>query len=343
MRIFWFILRVIFIAGAIHQPAWSASRDPGQAALRSIVDRHTAKGFSGAVLVAKNGHEILFDGFGSMRGSPLRRDSRFWIASTGKQFTSAAILYLVDRGQLRLDDPISRFFPTAPDDKRAITLRQLLSHTSGLGQSYVSEERDTRDAAVEAMLAEPLEGAPGARFRYSNSNYQLAAAVVEVASGERYADFVQTKLWGPAGLTDTGFSGPATSSVSPPMGELPERLRTAHWGEQGLFSSAGDLFRWSRALRSGTLLGEAGLTELFAPIVPIEEGHSALGWFIGTSAAGNRTVFTRGNDDFGANSLIYAYPDQGVVIIVLTHAGDTQAGVSWSRQVQRDLEMSLGL
>lgn len=175
------------------------------------------------------------------------------------------------------------------------------------------------------MLAEPLEGAPGAGFRYSNSNYQLAAAILEVVSGTSYARFVEDNLWGPVGLADTGFSGPETSStVSPAVGKLPERLLASHWGEQGLFSSARDLFRSRQALRTGKLLSEASLTELFSPILPIGEGQSALGWFIGTSAAGSRMVFTRGNDDFGANSLIYDCPDQSGVERVVWFESDVQ-------------------
>jgi len=339
------LLLPLLLAGCIFPDA--ALQEPtvvGRHDLRSVVDGHVRKGFSGVVLVARGGEYLLFDGFGMVDGRLLEQGSRFWIASTGKQFTSAAILYLVDRGRLRLDDPISRFLPDVPEEKRAITVRQLLSHTSGLGQSYVSEEHGSREAAVAAMLAEPLEGAPGASFRYSNSNYQLAAAIVEVVSGASYAHFVEDNLWAPVGLTDTGFSGPETSSsVSPPLVQLPERLLVSHWGEQGLFSSAGDLLRWYKALRAGQLLSESSLTDLFSPIVPISEGQSALGWFIGTSAAGNRMVFTRGNDDFGANSLIYAYPDQDVVIVILTHAGDAEADISWSRRVHRDLEVSLGL
>ena len=312
--------------------------------LADVVELQVAAGFSGVVLVADGDRFLLSDGFGALAGSAVKRDSRFWIASTGKQFTSAAVMKLVDVGRLRLDDPLIHFFPETPADKADISVRQLLSHTSGLGQSYVSEGQTSRDAAVKLMLAEPLAAKPGEGFRYSNSNFQLAAAIVEIVSGGSYADFVQTELWRPARLSDTGFAGRAESkTVSPTTDELPERLRASFWGEQGVYSSAHDLFLWYRALRSGAIVEPGDVQSLFAPAARIGEGYSALGWFTGVSPGGQDLIFTRGNEDFGANSLLYAYPDRDIVIIVLTHAGYADGEWSWSRKIHRELEAALGL
>ena len=354
-----------------------ASNDPLASAVRSVAESNAAAGFAGVVLVARGDQILLFEGYGQAGGEAIERDSRFWIASAGKQFVAAAILQLAERGRLRLDDPLWRFFPGAPPDKAAITIRQLLSHTSGLGQSYVSENQTGREQAVAQMLAEPLQGPPGsafrysnsniqlaaaiveavsqmlaeplqeppgAAFRYSNSNIQLAAAIVEVISGLDYADFARRHLWRPAGLVATGLAGDEGAEEVLPIGRpLPPRLRQAYWGEQGAYSSAGDLFRWYRALRRGRILGPESLETLFAPVIAIGEGHSALGWFTGVSPSGQRLIFTRGNEDFGANSLIYAYPDRDILIIVLTHAGNAADGTSWSRKVHRELEAALGL
>lgn len=310
--------------------------------LRRVVAQRVSEGFSGAVLVARGDELLVFDGFGEISGHRVARDDTFWIASTGKQFASAAILLLAQRGQLDLDAPLSRFFPDAPADKARITIRQLLSHTSGFGQSYASELKSSREDAVAAMLAEPLEGEPGDRFRYSNSNFQLAAAVVEVVSGLSYREFTQRNLFAPAGLESTGFATDETrisATLSPP----PERLQRAYWGEQGAYSTANDLLRWYRAIASARALNAESVEELFEPRVQIGEGSAAYGWFIGTSPRGRQVRFTRGNEDFGANSLIYAYPESDVVIIVLTHAGDANDDMSWSRQVHHDIEAALEL
>lgn len=310
--------------------------------LQALVEQRVTQGFSGVVLVARGDDLLLFDGFGELGGHRVARDDAFWIASTGKQFAATAIVLLAQRGRLDLDAPLSTFFPEAPADKAGITVRQLLSHTSGIGQSYVSEEQATREAAVAAMLAEPIEGEPGDRFRYSNSNLQLAAAIVEVVSGVPYAAFARANLFEPAQLTSTGFATPDTR-VSPTLTPAPDRLQRAYWGEQGAYSSAADLFHWYRTVTSGALLNANSIATLFRPHAQIGEGIAALGWFIGVSPQGRPVRFTRGNEDFGPNSLIYAYPDSDVVIIVLTHAGDANDDISWSRQVHRDIEAALAL
>lgn len=305
---------------------------------------HVQDGFSGVVLVARAADVIVFRGYGSQQGKSVAADDRFWLASTGKQFVSAAIFKLVEQRKVDLDDRISRFFPSAPADKSGITVRQLLTHTSGLGQSYVSEGLSDRGIAVSRMLSEPLKGLPGTEFRYSNNNTQLAAAIVEVASGVPYPDFVSRFLWSPAGLTETGFAGPRTSpTVNPIRGVLPQRLRKAYWGEQGVFSTATDLFNWHRALRSNNILTKRSVEEMLAPAVRIGEGHATPGWFRGATQRGTDFVFVRGNEDFGANSLLYVYPARATTIIVLTHAGNADEQTSWSRRILQAVEQVLGL
>lgn len=294
--------------------------------------------------MAQGNRLLLHDGFGAIGGRAVRRNDRFWISSTAKQFVSAAILKLVDQGKLKLTDPLSLFLPGASSDKAGISILQLLSHTSGFGQGYAGENQPNRDMAVSALLAEPLLTAPGAGFNYSNTNFDLATAIVETVSGKSFASFVSAQLWTPAGLGRTGFSGPETTPrVYPVPGGVPPRLQVEAWGEHGVFSSVADLFHWYRALTAGRIVSAAGVKQLFTPIAKITEGHAGLGWFIGTSPAGNRMIFTRGNDDFGPNSLLYAYPDTGVVIVVLTHAGDADEGASWSRKILAEMQSTLNL
>ena len=322
----------VLAAGATSRGSLSQRVD---AAIRAEV----ARGFSGAVLVTRSGQALVDRGYGSLRGSAVRKDSRFWIASVGKSFTSAAVLLCRDRGLLTLDDPLSRFFPEAPADKRGITVRQLLSHTSGFGQSYVSEDASDRATAVTKMLAEPLTKRPGEGFQYSNTNYQLAVAIVEVASGRPYHQFVREELWSRADLRNTGFAGePGAREVAAVRGKLPSRLTQVTWGGEGLFSTTADLARWYRALRSGPVLSRTGKDDLFAPVARIGEGETALGWFVGRAADGSERIFTRGNEDFGANALLYAYPESDTVVVVLTHAGDAGGDTSWSRRVLEKVE-----
>lgn len=308
--------------------------------LDRIARSEMAHGFSGAVLVARGDRVLLDEGY----GKGITKDARFWIASSGKQFASAAILKCLEKGWLTLDDPLSRFFPNAPADKRAITIRQLLSHTSGLDQTYASEGATGRDDAVARMFSHPLIDTPGAKFHYSNDNYQLAAAIVEVASGDDYQAFVTRELFRPTGLRGTGFAGsPGAKAVVTGRDATPARLATASWGMEGVYSTTSDLWHWYRALHNGTVLKPADAALLFTPVAPIQEGKTALGWFIGATEKGAARIFIRGNEDWGPNSLLYAYPDSKTVIVVLTHAGNANDDLSWSRFIHAKLEKQRGL
>jgi len=332
----WIVSLALAIGAAAPSPTLSA------AMIDRVVRKSVAEGFSGTVLVARGGRVILDRGYGLLHGVRMRRGTRYWISSTGKQFVAASILLLQQQGKLSLDDPIARFFPEAPLDKRAITVRQLLSHTSGIVQGYEGEESSSNAEAVRRILAVPLETPRTHRFLYSNENYQLAAAVVERVSGLTYQRFERKHFFVPLGMNDTGIAG-GPAGVAPTREPTPDRLRKPNWGIEGHYSTASDLFRWYQALRGGRVLGKSSLDQLWTAAVPIGEGEAALGWFITTTPRGTRRVWTRGNDDFGPNSLIYPYPDRDLVIVILTHAGQKNDDISWSRALVGDLEAALAL
>ena len=320
--------------------AASPAASPG--ALETLVRREAAAGFSGAILV-KQGDKVLIDrSVGSIGGVRVRPNSRFWISSTGKQFVSAAIFKLRDDGRISLDDRLDRWLPDVPADKRTITIRQLLSHTSGLPQGYAGEEARDNESAVRSILAIGLAARPGERFIYSNENFYLAAAIVERIAQQSYRRFAEANFFAPLGMTQSGLvHGPA--GVLPTKAPTPARLKKAHWGISGHYSSARDLARWFRALEAGTILKPGSVAEMWRPVAKIGEGEAASGWFVSTTPRGTKRIWTRGNDDFGANSLIYGYPDRDIVIVILTHSGDKPDGPSWSRAVVGELEEALAL
>ena len=254
------------------------------------------------------------------------------------------MLRCVELGLVGLDWPISRVLKV-PADKQSITVRQLLSHTSGLAQGDAGEVAPSAAAAARAVLQYPLEAAPGARFIYSNGNYFLAAAIVERVSRTAFTSFVRRQLLDPAGSKDTGqaIGGSANAHVSPLPGIEPPRLSRPRWLASGFYSTAGDLRRWLLALLQSRVLRAESVAALFQPVARTQEASSALGWFVAKSQAGTDTIFTRGNDDFGPNSLIYFYPRSQTLIVVLTHAGDENEDRSWSRSVHADIEAVLGL
>jgi CubicO group peptidase (beta-lactamase class C family) len=263
---------------------------------------------NGGVLVGESGATMFrrVEGYADFAArTPLDTDAVFQAASMAKPFTATAVLQLRDAGKLRLDDPVARHLPGFPYPD--ITVRHLLSHTSGLPdlelfEAMVAATPDKvigGDDLIPALRAwrEPLAFAPGARFRYSNINYQLLAAIVARASGEPFADYLRDRVFAPAGMDASYVLGgtpprgaarvPVANHVLAAMYEtVPQDVRTLKLadarqmrriryetvnlgetvGDQNVFTTLGDLQRFDRALRAGTLLSQASQDEAYAPL-----------------------------------------------------------------------------
>jgi CubicO group peptidase (beta-lactamase class C family) len=169
----------------------------------------TARLPGAAVLIVRDGEPIYSQAFGS-----YTLEQRVPIASASKWLSAAVIARLVDRGVLRWDDRIERYLPTAPADKRAITLRQLFSHSSGLSGAAaicISIPAASLQSCVDSILATPLLYAPGRGFVYGGNSMQVAGRMAEIASGQRWDDLFRAEVAGPLGMTQTdyGFSSSA--------------------------------------------------------------------------------------------------------------------------------------
>jgi CubicO group peptidase (beta-lactamase class C family) len=313
--------------------------DGGAAALAAELDdyltRCSAFGFSGVVLVAKAGEVVLCKGYGPAdraRGTPFSADTAVDIGSLAKQFTAAAIVKLEAEGKLRVEDPLALHLAGVPADKRAITLDQLLTHTSGLerGEGDRSEAL-SRDEMVARILATPLVAAVGTRFSYSNWGYTLLAAVVERASGRTFHSYLREQLFDPLGMSRTGFYGDASrwprGSVAHAYFETAEEGcpvdRPLTWHATGsgfVITTAPDLLRWERELRDGRLLTPEAKAKLFSGYVradgPFEYGY---GWHVG-SAPGARLAFHAGYYK-GSACEYRRYIDQDVATFVATNVG----------------------
>ena len=246
-----------------------------------------------------------------------------------------------EQGRMKLEDKISRYLADVPPDKQLITVSQLLTHTSGLPQSYASETITDRNQAVKALLQEKLDSLPGSKFGYSNANYELLAAIVEITTGKKFEDYVSAEILRPVGLSRTGFwFDDEAKHVSPTHDPLPARLKQRGWelGAGGMYSCADDLLRWSNALRSGKILSDESRRLIFSDHVKIVEGHAGFAWFRGTDTRDTEYWFTRGNDSFGPNALIYFYPANDITVVITSHAGDDAASdTGWSRLALREV------
>lgn len=283
-------------------------------------------GFSGTVLVARGGEPMLIKGYGLAdveQGLPNTAATRFEMNSMTKMFTGLALLQLEAQGRLDLDAPLERYFGAMPEDKRGATVRQLATHTAGLVRQGTELAGDSRDRFVESVLRAPAESAPGERYRYSNAGYSLLAAIIEVASGESYADYLRGHVFEPAGMASATFRDElpgqdarfAHGYVGTPAAAVPGPPNPYAWGTigaGGVWSSVGDIYRWVTTLEASRLLPPAQLAHwMTPPPPPVEE---AFGWQVGVSEDGRRLLQKGGGSDDFASQLLY-YPDDAVVIV----------------------------
>jgi CubicO group peptidase (beta-lactamase class C family) len=305
----------------------------------------TDSGYSGAALVARRGQILLCKGYGLAdreRGIPFGPDTVFPIGSITKQFTAAAILRLEMEGKLHVEDPIGRFFEDVPEDKRAITLHHLLTHTAGLESDFARDDEEVgRDAYVRRILGSRLRSRPGDSYFYANSGYSLLGAIVEKTSGEPYETYLQQHLLRPAGMTETGYRAPRWEPArlargyrgDRPWGTIFERNWAPdgpHWalrGNGGIHSTLGDLYRWHLALEGSSVLSEEARGKAFTTHVaegPAGESHYGYGWSIGRAPWGGRLIaHDGGNGIFSAD--FRRYVDDGLVVITASNVSESKA------------------
>ncbi len=252
--------------------------------LERSLDQAAQNGFEGAVLVTQNGQIVFQKGFGfANREQKIMNtvDTVFGIGSQPVDFTHVAILLLKDRGQLKLDDPITKYFADVPKDKQSITIRHLMTGRSGFPDFHdrpSDENKDhtwiDRDEAVKRMLAHELQFEPGQGEQHSHSAWGMLAAIVEIVSGQTYQEFTREHLFEPAGMKDTGFYGDEVSleRIAVGYGELKssEPNSPPHWGKTswlvmgsgGQVSTLPDILRWETAVKEGKILSPES-TQLF--------------------------------------------------------------------------------
>lgn len=308
--------------GTVVQGAWGAKID-------AAIQRATAGGFWGAVLVAKDGEVLLAKGYGSADygSTPNTPLTLFEIASTSKPFTAAAILKLEELGKLKRSDSLAKFFQRIPKDKRNITVQHLLNHTTGLakelGVPYDSPLK--RNAYVKQILKAPRTHEPGTHFSYSNVGYALLAAIVEVASKTDFEPWCAKHLFKPAGMKDTGFIQDkrllAMKRAAARRGQGKPGISAVDWhygwgyrGMGGVVTTVHDMLAWDRALRTDKVLGEKARKAYYEPAL---ESY-ACGWHVGTSPSGGTSVSHSGGVQ-GFRCMYTRHLQDDVVIAVCTN------------------------
>jgi CubicO group peptidase (beta-lactamase class C family) len=307
---------------------------------RTYLQRLEKLGFAGVVLVARGETPLFVDGFGLAdreRGQRWTPGTVSDIGSITKQFTAAAILKLEEDGKLRVTDPISRYFSDVPADKAAITLHNLLSHSSGLTDPDIDDYDPVPLAEyLRQVFATPLRFAPGAGYSYENANFSLLGAIIEKLSGESYEAFVRKRLFLPNGMYETGYKLPLWGALGEgrvaqgylegkPWGTILGRPMAAdgpHWALRangGLHTTVYDMLRWARALLTGRVLTPESMKKLWAPYA--SEGGGTFygyGWSIAKAPDGAKIVtHNGGNGIYFADLAIM--PDSELVVFLMTN------------------------
>jgi CubicO group peptidase (beta-lactamase class C family) len=288
------------------------------------------KSFMGAVLVSDHDSIVLNKGYGdadlewSIANTP---DTKFRIGSITKQFTAASVLLLAERNKLKIDEPVKTYLPDAPVEWDKITLRNLLTHTSGIpnftggpGWDDYKRHDHTPQESIALFRDKPLDFEPGAKFAYSNSNYILLGQIVEKVSGMPYEKFLQQNIFTPLRMEDTGVDV-ASAIVS-------RRARGYEAGPDGfrhadfvsmtipyaagfLYSTTGDLLKWERALFGGKVLTANSLRTMTTAGL----GDYGMGLFIRDAA--HHGVITHNGSIEGFDTSLNYYPEKQFTVIVL--------------------------
>jgi len=318
------------------------------AAIDAIANQALAdsKDPSVSVAVVKDGKLVYAKAYGLARIDPAvaaTPQMRYKIGSNSKQFLAVAMLMLVDESKLSLDDKVARFFPELTQAKD-ISVRQLLSHTSGYSDFYALDylpptmrRATTPGAIMQQWAGAPLNFSPGARWEYSNTNYTIAGRIVEKLSGQPLDQFIRQRITGKlkmdsaVDLDHVAFGpGDPTGYESYALGpNRPVMAEGKYWlfGAGQLAMTASDLARWDIALMSKRFLSPAAYQALATP-TRLADGTASdysLGIFIGTTSAG-QTRWSHGGEVTGFISANDLYPDQGLAIVALTNGHGSASG-----------------
>ena len=301
--------------------------------VEAFIKKRNIPGLSLAVV--RDGKLIKAAGYGLANvelNVPATPETVYEIGSISKHFTAEAIMLLVEDGKLGLDDMLGKYLKDPPPAWNGITLRHLLTHTSGLkdweAANVLSYRREyTADEFIKLMSPFPLDFPPGEQWAYTNTTYPLLAMVIERASGKNFEEFMAERIFKPLGMSATRFNHPSHIIPNHAGGYLEEGGRLQK-GEPlrpqviaasgGMLTTALDMAKWEKVFYTERLLKQASLEQMQTP-VRLNSGatfNSGLGLFL-DSFRGHRLILHNGSTIGGFSAVFYSYPDDKLTVIVL--------------------------
>jgi CubicO group peptidase (beta-lactamase class C family) len=350
-------MKLIIFASLLTTCAFAQITPETRSAVDQAVTKVIAKSgiASASIAIVKDG-KLAYEqayGFADLESKKAATPAmRYKIGSNSKQITATAILLLSDEGKISLDDPVSRFFP---DLTRAneVTIRQLLSHTSGYEDFYPLDyvapymaKPSTPQKIMDIWGKKPLNFDPGTQWQYSNTNYTIAGAIVEKLAGQPIFDFVRARVFAPLGMkspidadkqpwSKNDPIGYTRFALGPPRAAVPEG---SAWifaaGELAMTPS--DMALWDISLMNGTVLKPELLKQLTTEVHLKNGAGTGYGLGLGIGNSDGHRVWSHGGGTSGFISSNTTYPDDRMAITVFTNQDDPAA-----HEIARDIEQIL--
>jgi CubicO group peptidase (beta-lactamase class C family) len=293
------------------------------------------KNFNGGIIIAKAG-AILYEKYVGMidirKKDSLTDSTSIHIASTSKTFTAVALLRLVQEGKLSLNDSLTKFFPGLPYP--GITVQMLLNHRSGLpnyvnfadrSKNWNKKQYLTNEDMLNMLYTEkPAKSfPPGKHFSYSNTNFVLAAMIIEKVTGRKFPEYMQSKFFGPLQMNHTYIFTPADSARSTPSFNYngnwwQNDFLEYTYGDKNVYTTPRDLLKWDQALYTDQVLGKALLDSAFTPYSNEKPSihNYGLGFRLLMMPNGKKVVYHFGRWH-GFNAAFSRLIDEKVTIIIL--------------------------
>jgi CubicO group peptidase (beta-lactamase class C family) len=348
-------------------------RSQAAAGFDRVLQQFERLGFSGVVLVVKDGEPVLRHSYGFRRREDEIRNTvntPFPVASVTKQFIAVAILRLEMDGKLRTSDPVSKYLGKFPGQKAAPTVEELLTHTSGIIHPETSFVSHNAGEFVAKLKTFPRESEPG-QYRYSNGEYGLLAAIIERASGMPFEVYLQQKLFQHAAMACTGFTVTPETAVGYEMderwlseAESPSLLRRVlgvgyhpefrlappipdDWSIRasgGIITTLGDVEKWESVLQKDDLLSVDAKKAMFTPRVPVPHSElaQAYSWIIERTPSGKHVAYKYG-DYWGYQSAYIRYLDDRLTLFVATNVSVGRSPQGWRPLVRSSFEKAFRL
>lgn len=326
--------RIFVLASLCASAVWAQAQDLASKLDQVLAGYQENRAFIGSAMVAKGGKTILEKGYGMANielGVPNSPDTKFRLGSITKQFTATAILQLEEQGKLSVNDSACKYVAECPESWKAITIHQLLTHTSGI-PSYTDGPEFAKPKMMRIPLSpmevlmltkdKPLEFKPGEKFNYDNSGYIFLGVIIERVSGEKYAGYLKKHIFSPLDMQDSGYDDTSVILKNRAAGYQSNdsgEFRNADYLDMSLpyaagslYSTVRDLARWDRALYTGRVLSKASREKMWTPA----KNNYAYGW--GVQKDGRKQL-SHGGGINGFSTFIARYPDDDAVVIVLSN------------------------